>query len=563
MNTLAEAFVWQTMLAPELLQRTGLGHFDAWAAQFVRYKVLIETSPAGVGFRSKRRPSTIQNVPELRTMLSEFMSMVRADSVGLPRPQVRTVTHISEPTEAQRAFMATLVARADALRRRETSADADNMLAICGDGRKVALDPNLVGICEQAPKLEGVADDVARTYHRTRDRVYAGSARPGAFQLVMCDLGTPRSSDAQSYGRIRAGLIARGVPADEIRFVHEATTPKAREALFAACRDGRVAVLTGSTPKVGIGTNMQNRLIELHQVDPPWTPAAWEQRNGRIQRNGNQNDDVVVVSHVAQGTFDAFMFGTVERKARGLAQLYRMDGLAREIEDIGEDTLTFGELKAAAAGNDLLLRQHELQSRVRSLRLAHVTVQQNVRTLQRQAAAADTAAEAARARVTRLQEFAEHRDGMGPIDLARVAADVCRPRDPRDYRSQLRISWSDGRVSVRAVDTDPGQRLELAFDHRVLWAEPLPGKVRRRGPEAVQAWAEAMVAAWVAGVDREVVQTRGRVEESVWRAHDARAAAQATDVGEPAELVTARAELAAVDKAIGDALDEQSRPAAA
>lgn len=562
-NTLAEGYVWQSMLAPEQLERTGLGHFDAWAAQFVRYKVLIETSPDGSGFRSRRRPGTIQNVPELRTMLSEFMSMVRADSVGLKRPKVCNHTHLSEPTDAQREFMANLVVRADALRTRSAAAASDNMLVICNDGRKVALDPNLVGLSESAPKLDGVAALVADIYHDTRHLVYPGSPRPGAFQLVMCDLGTPKDGDAQSYGRIRAGLIARGVPAEQIRFVHEATTAKAREALFAACRDGRVAVLLGSTPKVGIGTNVQHRLHSLHHVDPTWTAAAWEQRNGRIQRNGNQHDVVDIHSHVSRGTFDAFMFGTVERKARGFAQLYRMDGQAREIEDIGDETLTFGELKAAAAGNDLLLRQHELESRVRSLRLAHVTVQQNVRTLLHQAASAETAAEAASARVKRLEAFSEHRASMGEVDLTRVAADACQQRDPHDYRSRLRVEWGDRRVSVRTVDTDPGQRLELAFDHRVLWAEPLPGKVRRRGPEAVQAWAEAMVAAWVAGVDREMVQTRGRVEECQRRAQDARAAAAATDVGEPAELVAARAELAEVNKAIGDALNDDERPKAA
>lgn len=564
-NTLAEAFVWQTMLAPEQLARTGLGHFDAWAAQFVRYKVLIETSPDGSGFRSRRRPGTIQNVPELRTMLSEFMSMVRADSVGIPRPEARNHTHLTERTMSQQAFMETLVERVDALQKRLPSANADNMLLICGDGRKVALDPNLVGIAEAAPKLEGVAALVADIYHDTKDRVYEGSPNPGALQLVMCDLGTPKKGDAQSYGRIRDGLIARGVPAEKIRFVHEATTPKAREALFAACRDGRVAVLLGSTAKVGIGTNLQNRLHSLHHADPTWTAAAWLQRNGRIQRNGNQHDVVDIHSHVARGTFDAFMFGTVERKARGFSQLYRMDGQAREIEDIGDDALTFGELKAAAAGNELLLRQHELETRVRQLRLAHVTVAQNVRTLLHQAAYADKTAAAAADRLQRLQAFAEHREALGDVDLAGVAEDACAVREPGRYHSGYRAAWNsaDYRVSIRMVDTDPGQQLELKLGHRTLWSEPLPGKVRRRGPEAVKAWAEAMVAAWVAGVEREIAQTQGRVTESQRRAQEARDTAAATDAGEPAELIAARAELAEVNKAIDDALNEEDPPAAA
>ncbi|PBA69198.1 methyltransferase type 11 [Mycobacterium avium] len=563
-NTLAEAYVWQSMLAPEQLQRTGLQHFDAWAAQFVRYKVLIETSPDGSGFRSKRRPGTIQNVPELRTQLSLFMSMVRAEGVGLSRPQVCNYTHLSEPTERQREFMDTLVERADALRKRMPSARTDNMLVICNDGRKVALDPNLVGISEDAPKLAGVADRVAEIYHNTRDLTYEGSAVPGAFQLVMCDLGTPVTGSSQSYGRIRAGLIARGVPAEAIRFVHEATTPKAREALFAACRDGRVAVLLGSTSKVGIGTNLQLRLHSLHHVDPTWTAAAWLQRNGRIERNGNLHEVVGIHSHVARSTFDAFMFGTVERKARGFEQLYRMDGQAREIEDIGDETLTFGELKAAAAGNDLLLRQHELQMRVRTLRLAHVTVQQNVKTLLHQGAYAESAADAAAARVEHLEAFAEHsHDGMGSLDLTRVAQNACLKPDPERPYTRHRVEWRDGRVSVRIVDTDPGQRLELVFDYRALWAEPLPGKVRRRGPEAVKAWAESMVGAWSAGVDREMARTKAREIESRRRAREARNTAAATDVGEPAELVAARADLEEVGKAINAALNEDTSASAA
>lgn len=562
-NTLAEAYVWQTMLAPEQLARISLQHFDAWAAQFIRYQVLIETSPDGGGFRSRRRPSIIQNVPELRSMLSEFMSMVRADAVGLSRPRVRRHTQITEPTEQQGEFMATLVQRSDELRAGRVTAETDNMLLICGDGRKVALDPNLVGIREEAPKLVGVADLAAQIYHQTKDRPYEGSSMLGALQLVLCDQGTPKKGDTQSYGRMLGALIERGVPAGRIRFVHEASTPKAREALFAACRDGRVAVLIGSTSKVGIGTNIQNRLHSLHHVDPTWTAAAWEQRNGRIVRNGNQHDVVDIYSHVAKGTFDAYMFGTLERKARGFEQLYRPDGQAREIEDRGDGTLTFGELKAAAAGNDLVMRQHELSVQIRALRLAHVTVQQNVRTLGYQASQAEAEAQAAAERVERLQAFAERYAGTLDVDLARVSEDACGVREPGGYYSSYRAQWGDGRTSIRLAPTDPGHRLELGFDHRTVWAERLPGKVRRRGAKAVAAWAEARVASWIDGLADEIAATRGRIRTAQRRAQEARDAAAAADVSEPAELIAARAELAKVDKAIADALAVEERPAAA
>lgn len=562
-NTLAEAYIWQSMLAPQQLERTGLTHFDAWAAQFIRYQVLIETSPDGSGFRSRRRPSVIQNVPELRTMLSEFMSMERADNVGLPRPTARRHTKLTEPTAAQKEYMKSLVARADALRQRLPSADADNMLLICGDGRKVALDPNLVGIRQEAPKLEGVAEAAAEIYHATKDLVYEGSSIPGAFQLVFCDQGTPKKGDSQSYGRMRAALIRRGVPANKIRFIHEATTPKAREALFASCRDGGTSILLGSTQKCGIGTNFQNRLLSLHDVDPTWTAAAWEQRHGRGIRNGNQNSNVDLWSHVARGTFDAFMFGTLERKARGFEQLYRSDGQAREIEDLGDGTLTFGELKAAAAGNDMLKRQHELTVKVRTLRLAHVTVQQNIRTLNYQAAQAESGASAAAERVKRLRELADHRSALRPIDLGRVADSVC-PDSSGGYVSQYRSQWRDGQVVIGFSDTDPGLRLEVTFGYRLVWAEPLPARVRRRGAKAIGVWAQTQVAAWFGGLESEITATEARSAQYAQQARDTRTAAAAADVGEPEELRAALAELAEVNERIAEALNtEQENPPAA
>lgn len=562
-NTLAEGFVWQSMLTPDRLSETGLAHFDAWAAQFVRYEVLIETSPDGSGFRSKRRPSVIQNVPEMRTMLSEFMSMVRADSVGLQRPEAIRHTEVSEPTAGQRAFMAELVCRADALRTGRTQPGADNMLVVCGDGRKVALDPNLVGINEGAPKLAQVAERVAEVYRQNVDRLYAGSETPGSFQLVLCDLGTPKPGDSSSYGRLRAAMIAAGVPAGKIRFVHEATTPKAREGLFAGCRDGRVAVLIGSTSKVGIGTNIQSRLAALFHVDPTWTAAAWEQRNGRAIRNGNQNDVVDIYSFVSRGTFDAYMFGTVERKSRGFEQLYRVDGQAREIEDVGGDgTLTFAELKAAAAGNDLLRRQHELARRVRTLRLAHVTVTQNVRTLLTQAASAEASATAAERRLAALDDFAEYLPSLGEVDAGQIAEGACSEGASLGWRA-ARGEWRHDRVSVRIVDTDPGQRLELLFDYRTLWSEALPGKVRRRGAAAVAGWVSGWVAAWTGGVDAERADTAESMAQWQHRAQDARSTAEDVDLSEPADLLAARAELAEVDAAIAETVRADTGGAAA
>ena len=312
------------------------------------------------------------------------------------------------------------------------------------------------------------------------------------------------------------------------------------------------------------GTNVQDRLHSIHRVDPPWTPAAWEQGNGRGKRNGNQHSVLDIYSYVARRTFDAFMFGTVERKSRGFEQLYRVDGQAREIEDVGGDgTLSFGELKAAAAGNDLLLRQHELATRVRGLRLAHITVQQNVRTLLQQADNAAAAAEAATARAGRLAEFAEHAADMAEIDMARVAAAVCPPRDAGPYRPPTRTGWTDHRVSIGVADTDAGPELVVAFNYRTLWAQAIPGKIRRRGPKAAANWAQTVVEAWFTGARDEIAATRQRAADLARAAAHARDAAAGVDAGEPPELITARAELEAVNEAISDALSQESPAAAA
>lgn len=552
-NTLAEAYVWTRMLAPEQLSRTGLSHFDAWAAQFIRYEVVVEVAPDGGGFRSRRRPAVIQNVPELRTMLAEFMSMLRAEDTGLTRPAPDRHSVVVQPTEATRQFMATLVERADNLRARRIAADADNMLVICGDGRKVALDPNLVGISGEAPKLTAVAATVAGIYHQTRGHTYPGHTTPGAFQLVLCDLGTPHPGDSQSYGRIRDGLIAQGVPAGHIRFVHEATTPKAREALFAGCRNGSIPILVGSTPKVGIGTNIQDRMIALHHVDPTWTAAAWEQRNKRGIRSGNHYSQVQIYSYISESTFDAFMFGVIERKARGFEQLYRTDSQAREIEDLNDTTLSFGELKAAASGNTLLLRQHELVTAIRRLRLAHLTAQQNVRALRDSAAHATSTAGNLRRRIEHLEELRPHRDAVTRAAIAGLAAQVFTEpaAAPGGY---LRDRDLPGGVRIGFTRTDLGYNLRLTHRYTPIWSELLPPKVRRRGVDAVQKWATTTAKAWLAGLDDELVRTKAHAGELQRRAEDAETAAAAVDTAESVELTAARAELEAVNQQIADEL---------
>lgn len=552
-NTLAEAYVWSRFCDPDRLTEAGLSHFDAWAAQFVRYETLVEVSPDGSGFRSRRRPLVIQNIPELRTLIGSFMSMVRSSMTNLPLPTPHQHTVLVQPTDNTRTFMTTLVKRADDLRARRVQPDSDNMLAICGDGRKVALDPNLVGFAEVAPKLQAVAENVAAIYHRTRNAIYANSPVPGAFQLVLCDLGTPHPGDAQSYGRIRSGLIARGVPAERIRFIHEATSSKAREALFAACRDGRVSVLFGSTPKVGVGTNIQNRMTALHHVDPTWTARDWDQRNGRGVRTGNLHARIDIYCYAVECSFDAYMFQLAERKSRGFEQLYRTDSEVREIEDLGSDgTLSFGELKAAAAGNTLLLRQHELQVTVRKLRLTHMTARQNVNAALHAAADDEHRADTLQSRAERLAELVDYQPQLAALDLTRCAENAV---------SGHRARWSSGPLLVEIAEERGDHHLKASFGYYTLWTQLLPTKVRRRGAEAVAAWAHGVVSTWLDGAAAEAAQTLAWVDDNRNRAAQSRTAADSTDLSAPAELVAAEAELAEITARINaEILDAESAP---
>lgn len=544
-NTLAEAHIWLQYCAPARLAELDMQHFDAWTAQFIRYENIVEVAPDGSGFRSKRRPAVVQNVPELRTLLCSFMSIVRSDMTDLALPEVEQRTVVVAPSDSTREYMASLVARADALRqRRVTDLRQDNMLAICGDGRKVALDVNLVGYEEPAAKLEAIADDVARTYHANKDNRYPNSALPGAFQLVCCDLGTPRTGDNQSYGRLRAALIARGIPATKIRFAHDATTSKAREAMFAGCRDGRVSVLLGSSAKVGVGSNLQARMIGLSHADPTYTPAAWEQRNGRIIRTGNFHDKVTINSYVTETSFDAFMFGLIERKARGFAQLARSDSDVREIDDLGPVVLSFGELKAAAAGNTLLLRQHELHTEIRKLRLAQMTAQHNVRAALLTADGADRAADDYQRRAELLSEIAAEGPQMVDFDFDDVA------RRYLDSRSHYGARSSRSGLMLELVRDDRKDQLRASSRYQTLWSADLPAKVRRRGAGAVTQWAQAVAGGWLSGLRSEIVRNTDSAAIARQRAADSRAAAASTDVSRSPELAAAEKELAEINRRI-------------
>lgn len=434
-NTLAETWVWQRFLQPETLESAGLLQFDAWVSAFVRYESNIEVAPDGSGFRMYRRPVGVVNAPELKTIFGQIADVMDPEQLGLTRPEhtVRNVT--VEATPEQREFVRDLADRADAIRNGEArergdAGKPDNMLVICNDGRKVALDPILAGLSEQSVKLTKAADAIAEEYHAGAGRRFGEHPTPGVFQLAFMDLGTPHPGDSQSYGRLRRQLVDRGIPAQMIRFVHEATTDKARAALFAACRDGQVAVLVASTAKAGMGTNIQTRLTHLIHVDAPWLPSEVIQREGRAVRPGNQSGHVTITRLVTEGTFDAYMWQALERKSRAFDALYASGATAREIEDVSGATLSYGEVKALASGNPLLLDQAKLRAQVKQLQVMRAMHLQGVNTAHRKAKHLRDSAAGATHRAGKLRDAA-----------AVITAPADREKSLEELTAAIRTAW--------------------------------------------------------------------------------------------------------------------------
>jgi N12 class adenine-specific DNA methylase len=579
-NTIAETFVWQTFLQPEVLAELGIEHFDAWAATFVEYETSVEVTPDGSGFRTTTRPSRIRNLPELRALLGRCADIRPAPALDLSRPDRVEQTVVSRPGPGQRSYVRSLGARADKIRREPLRArpGEDNMLTVCSDGRRAALDPRLVGVAEDSTKLGALADRVAGIDRDNAATRFPGSEAAGVFQLIFCDQGTPGGYGLQTYGRIRRELVARGLAADRIRLVHEATTAAARARLFAACRDGAVAVLIGSTDMLGVGTNVQARLRAIHHADAPWRPSDIEQREGRAFRPGNGNPVVDVLRYVTEGTFDAYMWQTLQRKARFIGQMYRSDPGVRDIDDVGAAVLTFAEVKALATGNPLLLEQAQAAaavSRLRTLRAIDTqsitAARQLIKDAERDRAdnmRRQTMLLAARDRLAWYESGGARAPGEEHVAAAvgALRARLAQPDQAGDP-APVRVPWRGlGLELVPAggwADEQPSPvALRVTLAHRRVEEITLPlARVRRSAVAAEGAVLEAL-GAWAANLGARIEQVALTAAAAHDAALDARRAIDEHRFAAADELAEAEAHLAEIDTALEASVDERGAGAA-
>jgi N12 class adenine-specific DNA methylase len=379
-NTMAEMYTLMRYLAPQLLAAAGVEHFDAWAANFGEAVTALELAPDGSGYRMHTRFAKFVNLPELLSMFRTFADVQTADMLHLPRPEIEGgKPHVAAAPASDdlKAFVQTLVRRAQKLRSGGVDPRSDNMLKITGDGRKAALDMRLVdpfAEIHEDTKVRRAIDEIYRTWDQGRDK--------RTTQLVFCDLSTPSKDKFNVYDEVRDRLIELGVPAKEIAYIHDADSDSKKKALFDSVNAGRIRILLGSTEKMGAGTNIQKRLIALHHLDAPWRPRDIEQREGRILRQGNENAIVHIHRYVTEGSFDAYMWQTLENKARFIAQVMNGSVTVRQAEDLESGALTFAEIKAIASGNPAVMEKVKVDTEVRKLdqlKASHINQQHNIR----------------------------------------------------------------------------------------------------------------------------------------------------------------------------------------
>ena len=364
-NSMVELYTIMRYLQYDTLQKMGLSHFDDWAASFGETVTAIELSPEGTGYRAKTRFARFFNLPELISLFKESADVQTADMLNLPVPKAEYINEVLKPSETQEEMVSSFADRAEAVRNGNVNPRFDNMLKITNDGRKLALDQRLMN--------EMLPDEPESKVNRCVDnafKVWEESASDKGTQLIFCDLSTPKADGTFNvYDDVREKLVAKGVPREEVAFIHEYNTETKKADLFAKVRAGQVRILMGSTPKLGAGTNIQDRLIALHHLDCPWKPSDLEQQEGRILRQGNRNKQVKIYRYVTENTFDSYMWQILENKQKFISQIMTSKSPVRACDDVDDTALSYAEIKALATGNPYIKEKMDLDIQVSKLKL--------------------------------------------------------------------------------------------------------------------------------------------------------------------------------------------------
>ena len=372
-NSMTELYTMQRYLQYESLKKNNLEHFDSWASTFGETQSAFELSPEGTGYRVKTRFSKFYNLPELMSMFKEVADIQTADMLNLPTPEAHYEVIKTLPSEEQKEILKSLSERADDVRNRVVEPDEDNMLKITNDGKKLALDQRLIN-----PLLPDNPDSKVNVCVKNVFSIWDKTRENKSTQLLFSDMSTPKGDgEFNIYDDIREKLVAMGIPKEEIAFIHEANSDKQKDELFAKVRKGDVRILLGSTQKMGAGTNVQNKLIALHDLDVPWRPADLEQRAGRIVRQGNENKEVNVYRYVTENTFDAYLWQTIENKQKFISQIMTSKTPVRVAEDVDESSLNYAEIKALATGDPKIKEKMDLDNEVTKLKMLEANYKSN------------------------------------------------------------------------------------------------------------------------------------------------------------------------------------------
>ncbi len=379
-NSMTELYTVMRYLQYGTLQQKNLTHFDCWASTFGETATAIELAPEGTGYRARTRFAKFFNLPELMNMFKEVADIKTSDQLNLPVPEAKFETVVVQPSEIQKEMVASLSERAAEVHSGSVDPSVDNMLKITSDGRKIGLDQRLMNpLLPDDPnsKLNACVNNVFDIWDKGTDKKLT--------QLVFCDLSTPKKdSTFNVYDDIKAKLITRGVPENEIAFIHDADSEAKKKELFSKVRTGQVRVLLGSTQKMGAGTNVQDKLVAVHHLDVGWRPSDMTQRNGRIIRQGNQNKEVQVYQYVTEGTFDAYLYQTLENKQKFISQIMTSKSPVRSCDDVDEQALSYAEIKALCAGNPMIKEKMDLDIDVARLKVLKADHQSKVYRLEDQ-----------------------------------------------------------------------------------------------------------------------------------------------------------------------------------